>query len=34
VPPAAVQKQMRHKSFNTTQQYNRGETARALVGAY
>ena len=34
VPPAAVQKQMRHKSFNTTQQYNRGESARALVGAY
>ena len=34
VPPAAVQKQMRHKSFNTTQQYNRGETARAVVGAY
>ena len=34
VPPAAVQKQMRHKSFNTTQQYNRGGTARALVGAY
>jgi integrase len=34
VPPAAVQKQMRHKSFNTTQQYNRGETARALVGSY
>ena len=34
VPPAAVQKQMRHKSFNTTQQYTRGETARALVGAY
>ena len=34
VPPVAVQKQMRHKSFNTTQQYNRGETARALVGAY
>ena len=26
VPPAAVQKQMRHKSFDTTQQYNRGET--------
>ena len=34
VPPAAVQKQMRHKIFNTTQLYNRGETARALVGAY
>ena len=34
VPPAAVQKQMRHKSFDTTQQYNRGETARALRGAY
>ena len=34
VPPAAVQKQLRHKSFNTTQQYNRGETAKALVGAY
>ena len=34
VPPAAVQKQMRHKSFNTTQQYNRGETARALIGSY
>ena len=34
VSPSAVQKQMRHKSFNTTQQYNRGETARALVGAY
>jgi len=25
---------MRHKSFDTTQQYNRGETARALAGAY
>ena len=34
VSPAAVQKQMRHKSFDTTQQYNRGETARALRGAY
>jgi site-specific recombinase XerD len=34
VSPAAVQKQMRHKSFDTTQQYNRGETARALVGSY
>ena len=34
VSPAAVQKQMRHKSFDTTQQYNRGETARALAGAY
>ena len=34
VSPVAVQKQMRHKSFDTTQQYNRGETARALAGAY
>jgi integrase len=34
VPPSAVQKQMRHKRFDTTQRYNRGETARALVGAY
>ena len=34
IQPAAVQKQMRHKRFDTTQRYNRGETARALVGAY
>ena len=34
VSPVAVQKQLRHKHFNTTQIYNRSETARALVGAY
>ena len=34
VQPAAVQKQLRHKRFDTTQRYNRGETARALTGAY
>ena len=34
VPPAAVQKQLRHKRFNPTQQYNRGETGKALVGDY
>ena len=34
IQPAAVQKQLRHKRFDTTQRYNRGETARALVGAY
>ena len=34
IQPATVQKQMRHKRFDATQRYNRGETARALVGAY
>lgn len=34
IHPAAVQKQMRHKRFDTTQRYNRGETARVLVGSY
>ena len=34
VQAAAVQKQMRHKRFDTTQKYNRGETARAMVGSY
>ena len=33
VRAAAVQKQMRHKRFDTTE-YNRGETARAMVGSY
>ena len=31
VQAAAVQRQMRHKRFDTTQKYNRGETARARV---
>ena len=34
VQAAAVQKQMRHKRFDTTQKYNRGEIARAMVGSY
>ena len=34
VQSAAVQKQMRHKRFDTAKKYNRGETARAMVGSY
>ena len=34
VSPVAVLKQMRHKSFDTTQHYNRGGNARTFSGAY
>lgn len=32
--PYIVQKHLRHKSFNTTQEYNRGEISRGLEGIY
>jgi site-specific recombinase XerD len=34
VPENVVQKHMRHKSFDTTQKYNRNQTVSKLEGVY